>query len=1730
MESRRWMFRSGGRKGDARRFVLNKICTSGRMLVWAALASLLLAGAWSGAALSAPPAAAKAALDPAKHFTIIKIEPDPAKEEVRISFNHPVTLGFLRQHLRLLPRSKVDWSNSLMSEDQKVLTLKGTFVYGVKYLLSLPEDVKVDNRTYRATVSTFPMPDRPLKVEYVENKSVIELDSRQLLHVRTQNVSNLLVEGVQFPAALLPLALAAEKEPGSWDQQLELLKTAAPQAEKLVQGQKGLAPFWGKLQPEKQLFAAPADKNKVQAVSLPLNFRPDAKEGAFSLIRVRDPQDPKIGTGPRIFRVTNLGLTYKIGGQGLLLWVTSLKTGTPVAGAQIAAVSKDLEIFPLGTTDKDGILTWQNGDLEGISLQQLGQFSPVKRRVARESLRFLLAAVKNDVSYIELKPQGDLKPPGVWQAEGGEKPRSLAGQVFTERGVYRPGEKVFYKGAVRQYREAKITPPAGAPVAFEVRNSKQEVVFTTDAKLSAFGTAAGDFKIEPFWPLGTYALTFQFGGKPSKKEEAKSQDEESADTESEDEDSGKPLRGERTKVECTFQVQEFKPPRHFAEVSFQRFTRAEKDQPQGAAPREYVRIIISGSYYAGGPVKNGQVKWKIHQTKTSFQVPGQENFTFGCTGEEKGELLEGGQGVLDQKGRVEIEFPLDRQVLTGQQGLLVVATVVDFDGRPATATKTLQVEPDYLVGISLHPDRTKANQLQILRVHLARPDGKLVKQGKIQVEIMEQRWGYVAKRNDQGDVFWQDQEVWRRNRTAELNLENGLATYRFEFAHGGRYQVAFAYQDDKGRRFISSTAYEVSGNVFWDTEPQKGRPFPALVLGSDQKAYKPGQTARLTISPPRNVAYYLVTVEQNGVLQHQVLPGKQELQSLELPIKKQFAPNVNVSVLGLTPRGNFPVLPGRYDTEAPGFVWGNLNLPVRLEVDPLVVKISPGKKDLRAAPGAKVDLDFLVQAQDGKGVEAELAVAVVDEAVLALTAFKTPTLEQLVRFDLPLAVYTGDLRTLLVHQTPFYLARSEPLTGGDGMSETALSQLRKRFEPVAYFNPSLHTDAAGKAAVSFTLPDNMTTYRVYVVALDKGSRFASPERPLVATKDFYIEPGMPGFFTQGDRFQFQVAAFNNSAKPGPVNFTAIGDVGLPLKAVDPTANLPANDSIKLRVAGEAAKAGPATVSFTGKFQKWTDAVELPVKVNSGYVRQTTVTLGTFAGGGTLKAPLPSYLTHTRGQEVNPQEVRALLTLAGSPFFKMSRAIQYLLHYPYGCVEQTSSGVLALASLRGLVKDGLVSGVSLEDVDKYLSRGVSRLLNMQVGGGGFSYWPGQPEAHPWGSVYAISALKEAQIQGLEVSEKALSDAVNYLRNVLYKERLSPSFEGFTIYLLALNKNLDRSAYNKVAGDYQRFPREAKLLTLLAAHEAKFRSTKDLAAMLKPLLEGKPEADYAQDEFLARYRAPALALMAGDAIMPESPLTGQTAAALLGGLDRQGIWTSTSDTGWALLALGQHFKRAKFGGAPGKIKVSQPGGSTYELTLDPARPQTVTLDAAALLKNPATRLSGEKGRTWLYQLELTYPRLDLAPTGASQGFKVTRTIANTDGSQEIKVGDIVKVTVQLEPTARSTRYVVIDDPLPAGLVAVNPVFKTEEATPDAEDRFDYFSPEGLMRFRPNHLEMREDRVLAFRDWVYHGPQVFEYYARAVCEGTFVHPATKVSAMYAPLVFGCTPKGEITIKGRP
>ena len=142
-----------------------------------------------------------------------------------------------------------------------------------------------------------------------------------------------------------------------------------------------------------------------------------------------------------------------------------------------------------------------------------------------------------------------------------------------------------------------------------------------------------------------------------------------------------------------------------------------------------------------------------------------------------------------------------------------------------------------------------------------------------------------------------------------LPIEKGEATFRFDFGWSGRYLVTFTYRDDRGRNFTSATIYQVSSRRPNEEGERKENAYQILSLAADRPAYEPGQTARIALRPKRPVSCYLVTLEQKGLLQHRVVTARKELPDMEIPIQAEFAPNVYVSVLALTPGGSFRFSP-----------------------------------------------------------------------------------------------------------------------------------------------------------------------------------------------------------------------------------------------------------------------------------------------------------------------------------------------------------------------------------------------------------------------------------------------------------------------------------------------------------------------------------------------------------------------------------------------------------------------------------------------------------------------------------------------------------------------------------------------------------------------------------------------------------------------------------------------------
>lgn len=491
------------------------------------------------------------------------------------------------------------------------------------------------------------------------------------------------------------------------------------------------------------------------------------------------------------------------------------------------------------------------------------------------------------------------------------------------------------------------------------------------------------------------------------------------------------------------------------------------------------------------------------------------------------------------------------------------------------------------------------------------------------------------------------------------------------------------------------------------------------------------------------------------------------------------------------------------------------------------------------------------------------------------------------------------------------------------------------------------------------------------------------------------------------------------------------------------------------------------------------------------------------------------------------------------------------------MEQTSSGVLPIAALRDIIQKGLIPDITTAETDKYLKSGVDRLFSLQTSDGGFGYWPGDRTSHKWGSVYALTALTRAGLAGYELPKDRMDKSMAYLKDqVKASGRDEYSFRAYASYILSQNNALDRETFNRAFENIDGQPVEAATLVLMAAKTGKLVAGEQVKARLRVILERPWSRERFSDEFHAVYRQPAVMLLAANAVFPGEELTHRLAAKLLGGMNQDGIWTSTSDSGWSLAALSEYFGGSKTDARPATITVRQQGKTIDSFTLDPAAYRTIALDPKEFLQNPKVTVTSSSDSTMLYKLALTFPRTDYARSGYSNGFEVHKTVKNTDGSNTIRVGDIVEIRLRINIKNPGSNYVVVDDPLPAGFVAINSAIKTEEAGvaqkkmktmmreddgegddeegPDGEfgEGFGwsdwYWDPSGYYRFTPNFMEIRNDRVLAFRNRAWNGTYEYSYYARAVCEGEFVMPSTKIQLMYDPEVAAYTPLGKVVIKG--
>ncbi len=735
--------------------------------------------------------------------------------------------------------------------------------------------------------------------------------------------------------------------------------------------------------------------------------------------------------------------------------------------------------------------------------------------------------------------------------------------------------------------------------------------------------------------------------------------------------------------------------------------------------------------------------------------------------------------------------------------------------------------------------------------------------------------------------------------------------------------------------------------------------------------------------------------------------------------------------------------------------------------------------------------------------------------------------------------------------------------GGKQQQPTGPIRMRTDFNPTALFAPTVKTDASGKAAVPFKLPDNLTRYRLIAIATDKSKQFGKGESALVARLPLMVRPSAPRFLNFGDTFELPVVLQNQTDQEldvqvaaRAVNLKFTGAQGYSLK-------IPANDRVEVRFPAATDRAGKVNLQVGAVLGgnsiasgSGADAAEINLPVWTPATTEAFATYGEIdQDGGAIAQPIKP------PGEVFPQFGGLEITTTSTALQSLTDAFLYLTSYPFDCAEQVSSRLLGIAALRDVLWAFQVEGVpDAAALKEQMKRDMDRLAMLQQGNGGFGFWPTSPETWPYISVHVAHAMARAKAKGYEVPENLLSQSKSYLANVesyipgWYHIDCKRVIRAYALYVRHHLGDTDRAKVKALAaevGGVTKLPLEATaFLYAVMGKDPAFTSE---CAEIRKYLNNNVTETAGNAHFVAGYdeqsgyvilqsdrRVDGILLEAMINDQPKNDLIPKIARGLLAHRKR-GRWENTQDNCFVLLALDLYFQtyekvtpdfvaRAWLGDEFAGEQIFKGREKDYK---------SVRVPMSYLAgKGEKTLTLSKQGQGRLYyRLGMDYAPKDLKIPPADHGFAVERRYEGVDNVEDVKQDEDgtwrikagAKVRVKLSMVATARRYhVALIDPLPAGLEPMNPALAVTGTVPNDPSAQASRGPWWYwMGTWYEHQNMRDERVEAFTSLLWEGVHSYTYVARATTPGTFVVPPSKAEEMYAPETFGRSGSDRVIVE---
>lgn len=1252
------------------------------------------------------------------------------------------------------------------------------------------------------------------------------------------------------------------------------------------------------------------------------------------------------------------------------------------------------------------------------------------RLVIKETPFYLVAEKENQKGYLKLST-GNALMVSHFDVGGQSVEKGVKGVLYGERGVWRPGDDIFLT-FVLQDKEGII--PVGHPVTVELFNPHGQMTqsLTNAAPLSGFYTF--QLKTEEKDPTGNWLVKAHLGGMT---------------------------------VEKTLKIETVVPNRLKVDLDFgDEVLYAERNPLKGSISSQWLHGAVADKLKA-------EVAVQLKSRPTGFGRHGDFVFddpTRKFTGEKQ--ILFNDH--LDDKGHARFEQSIVAEGnAPGMLDAFFTSRVFEEGGGFSINTRSVPFHPyRSYVGIKLPKGDAARNMLLTdishkVEIATLSAKGEPVSLEKIEVTLYKIDWKWWWDQSGDSLAHYSSSNHNTALKQGVVATRGGKGSWEFEIKYPdwGRYLLRAC--DAEGKHCTAKVFYCDWPGWAGRAREERGPGASSMTLFSDKKTYVVGETATITL-PPATQGRALISIENgSGVLEQRWLELAAGQVSFPLPVTKAMSPNVYVHVTVVQPHAG-------KTNDRPIRLYGIVPLGVE---DP-ETRLKPV---IDVATEVRPESTMPIAVREARGAPMTYTLAVVDEGLLGLTNYKAPDLHGDFYRKEALGVKTWDLFDEVVGAYGGELERILALGGDEESGARERASSTRRFPPLVKFLGPFQLKKGGVGHHSIVLPQYVGMARVMVVTGQQGA-YGTTEKSVLVRQPLTILPTLPRVLGPDEEIEVPVSLF--------VMDQGIREVALSMTADDLFEVVDGQTKVMFAQPGD--KLGRLRL----KVKPRTGRGEIRFKAVSG------VHVATAKINIEVRSPNPRTV---RQQKTAIEPGKSWTTtivphgLAGTnrfnleasviPPLNLERRLDYLIQYPHGCIEQTTSSVFPQLFLPTLTT---LEPQLRKRLDDNINAGIERLRLFQRPDGGFSYWPGDPAANSWGTNYAGHFLLEAKRLGYAVPAQQLSDWQGYQKAAAQAWTTGSDLDqAYRLFTLALAGSPELGAMNRLreTGGLSNVARwqlaAAYRLLGLTDAASELVTNADLAVSG----DNHSELTYGSD---VRDRAIVLVAL----VLLDDKLRAKDVADRISKVLASEQWLSTQSTAYALLAM------ARMVGSDGSseaFRYSWRSGDNKEQTVASDKP----ISQVALPNIPAAGSElrvANPGQSTLF-VTLTAEGVPRAgdETAASQGLSLTVHFTGKDGKEleirQLPQGTDLRATVEVRNlTERNLTNLALTQTIPSGWQILN-------------GRFEGGSVEGGIDYQ----DIRDDRIFTYFGLRSGETKTFTAQFNASFLGRNYLPGWSVEAMY-------------------